>query len=58
MAFLGVPDMVLVLLATLGVMYALRGEMFSQIQLKMYFLIYIFQSQSLFRLVFSTDYQM
>ena len=33
-----------VLLATLGLIYALTGEMFSQIQLKMYFSIYLFQS--------------
>ena len=45
-----------VLLATLGLIYALIGEMFSQIQLKMYFSIYLFQS--LFRLIFSTDRQM
>ena len=33
-------------------------EMFSKIQLKMYFSIYLFQSLSLFWLVFSTDHQM
>ena len=44
--FLGVTEMnmVEVLLAALGLIYALIGEMFSQIQLKMYFSIYLFQS--------------
>ena len=44
-AFLGATeiDMAEVLLATLELIYALI-EMFSQIQLKMYFLIYLFQS--------------
>ena len=36
-------DMTEVLLATLVLIYALIGEMISQIQLKMYFLIYLFQ---------------
>ena len=42
-AFLGVTeiDMVDMLLATLGLIKALIGEMFSQIQLKMYFSIYL-----------------
>ena len=45
-AFLGVTeiDLAEVLLATFGLIYGLTGEMFPQIQLKMYFLIYLFQS--------------
>ena len=45
-AFLGATeiDIAEMLLATLGLIYSLIGEMFSQIQLQMYFSIYIFQS--------------
>ena len=50
--------MVEVVPATLGLIYALMGEMFSQTQLKMYFSIYLFQKESLFQLVFSKDHHM
>ena len=45
-AFLGATEihMAEVLLATLGIIYALIGEIFSQIQLRMNFPIYLFQS--------------
>ena len=44
--FLGVTeiDMAEVLLAMLGLIYPLIGETFSQIQLQIYFSIYVFQS--------------
>ena len=45
-------DMVEVLLATLGLIYALIGEMFSQIQLKIYFSIYLFQVKASFNRYF------